>query len=458
MTPPAGTVYVFAGPTIAASEISAQLEAMVLPPVSQGDVYRVARRGAWGIGIVDGYFERVPAVWHKEILWALARGVHVFGAASMGALRAAELAPFGMIGVGDVYAAYASGELDADDEVAVAHGNAEAGYRATSEALVNVRFTLRAARAAGVLDEDSRGRLLDVARRLFYPDRSWPAIVASVRARGAALEAFEAWLAAGGRVDQKHRDARAMIGAIALHRLTDPGPGRVSFTFQHTDAWEQVRREVNRSPIDTETGSETRSTDALLDELRLEGDAFFGERERMRTRILALELAAGDGVDEKLLRQAAEELRERHARHAPQPNAAPIARELGRIVEDEARVRRILLMVDGDLERHVRDHLLAEGRLHDLEERARAKHRTLAAHGLENPRLTDAGMTEDELIRWFFATCHGRSVPRPLDRHVTELGYAGREAFVRAILKERCYRQCSHPATAGDDEKEPTHE
>ena len=46
--------------------------------------------------IVDGSFQWTPAVWHKEILWAMGRGVHVFGAASMGALRAAELDGFGL--------------------------------------------------------------------------------------------------------------------------------------------------------------------------------------------------------------------------------------------------------------------------------------------------------------------------------------------------------------------------
>jgi len=65
------------------------------------------------IGIVDGYFERVPAVWHKEILWAMSRGVHVLGAASMGALRAAELHPFGMVGVGAIFEGFRDGELDA---------------------------------------------------------------------------------------------------------------------------------------------------------------------------------------------------------------------------------------------------------------------------------------------------------------------------------------------------------
>jgi len=102
---------IFAGPTIAADAIRNRLDAEVLPPVAQGDVYRVARRRPPAIGIVDGYFEGVPSVWHKEILWAMEQGIPVFGSASMGALRAAELHDFGMIGVGAIFEAYLKARL-----------------------------------------------------------------------------------------------------------------------------------------------------------------------------------------------------------------------------------------------------------------------------------------------------------------------------------------------------------
>ena len=72
---------------------------------------RCLSRGAGAasaIGIVDGYFEGVLSVWHKEILWAMAEGIHVFGSASMGALRAAELHPFGMHGTGRIFEAFAT--------------------------------------------------------------------------------------------------------------------------------------------------------------------------------------------------------------------------------------------------------------------------------------------------------------------------------------------------------------
>ena len=118
----------------------------MLPPAGVGDIARAVRRGPRAIALIDGMFERVLPVWHKEILWAMARGVHVFGAASMGALRAAELHAFGMQGVGRIFEAYRYGELEADDEVAVLHGPADLGFVAVTEALVNVRATLRRAR------------------------------------------------------------------------------------------------------------------------------------------------------------------------------------------------------------------------------------------------------------------------------------------------------------------------
>jgi hypothetical protein len=86
----------------------------------------------------------------------LAAGIPVYGAASMGALRAAELAQFGMVGVGRIFEAYRDGVLEPfdepfedDDEVAVLHGPPELGHRAMSEALVNPLHTCAGDRAGG---------------------------------------------------------------------------------------------------------------------------------------------------------------------------------------------------------------------------------------------------------------------------------------------------------------------
>jgi hypothetical protein len=92
---------VFAGPSIHGETVD--LTGIELrPPAVQGDLLRAVVEGASVIGLIDGAFEATASVWHKEILHALSEGVAVVGGASMGALRAAECAAFGMEPVGQI--------------------------------------------------------------------------------------------------------------------------------------------------------------------------------------------------------------------------------------------------------------------------------------------------------------------------------------------------------------------
>jgi hypothetical protein len=129
--------------------------------------------GVRTIVLVDGVFHNTQSVWPREILNALEEDIQVIGAASMGALRAAELHPFGMLGDGTVFEWYRDGVIEADDEVAVIHAEATFGFRPMSEALVNIRHTLDRAVADRSLAAEQADQLLDYARRLYYPDRSY---------------------------------------------------------------------------------------------------------------------------------------------------------------------------------------------------------------------------------------------------------------------------------------------
>src|SRR5262247_1899294 len=144
--------YIFSGPSLPPSLAPRYPDITWLPPVQQGDVYRAARLRPALIGIVDGNFETVATVWHKEILWAMAQGIHVYGAASIGALRAAELAPFGMHGVGVIYQQYQTSELLDDDDVALLHGPADLDYVEVTEAMVNVQATIDRAQQLSIID------------------------------------------------------------------------------------------------------------------------------------------------------------------------------------------------------------------------------------------------------------------------------------------------------------------
>lgn len=249
------TSYVFTGPTLSPKEAEAELDATILPPVSQGDVYRAALEAPRAIGIIDGYFEQVPAVWHKEILWAMAQGVHVFGSASMGALRAAELAPFGMRGVGVIFEAYRDGALTDDDEVAVRHGPAELGYISVSEAMVNIRATLASAETAQVISAATRRELEGIAKAFFYAERSYPAILMQAARAGlpaSEIDAFRAWLPTE-RINQKRLDAQSMLREMRKYLADDPEPKSVSYAFEYTDMWDEVSRLVDESVFQLES-------------------------------------------------------------------------------------------------------------------------------------------------------------------------------------------------------------
>lgn len=254
-------IHVFIGPTLPLREAQRVLAARYSPPVAQGDVLRAVAERPDAIAIVDGYFERVPAVWHKEILWAMAQGIHVFGAASMGALRAAELRDYGMIGVGAIYEAYASGEYDADDEVAIAHSAEEDGYRSLSEAMVNIRATLTAAVAEQIVSATTKSALEALAKAEFYPDRNYPLLFEQGRRVGLPeqeLEAFRSWLPRG-RVDQKRLDALALLATIKDRLGPDGLPKRVKYRFEHTDAWEHALRSAEAQAGDAKQEGESES-------------------------------------------------------------------------------------------------------------------------------------------------------------------------------------------------------
>jgi hypothetical protein len=230
---------IFAGPTLPPRDRPRDPALIWRPPARQGELYRAACAGPEIIGVIDGYFEATPTVWHKEILWAMAQGIHVFGAASIGALRAAELDGFGMRGIGKVYEAFRDGTLEDDDEVAVLHGPEELGYPAVTEAMVNIRATAAASVAGGVISAAAAAALTAAAKGLFYKERAYAAALSRLPKRERI--AFAEWLPRG-QVDQKRLDAGAMTAAIRAELAAGVAPLRVAYTLAESAAWRAARR------------------------------------------------------------------------------------------------------------------------------------------------------------------------------------------------------------------------
>lgn len=222
-----GRIVVTAGPTISAADIRSVVpDAEVAPPIAFGQALSYDLRSGDTLLIVDGLFFQQPSVRHKELLTLMADGVRVVGSSSMGALRAAELHPFGMEGYGWVFESYRDGVLEADDEVGVVHGDADDGYPVFVDALVNMRHTLARAVATGVVCSELAERIIETARATPFTMRTWARLLSEVGApdqRGLAAQLRSL------RVDVKHADA-----LLALRQLGQrPGWSRFVGSAAH---------------------------------------------------------------------------------------------------------------------------------------------------------------------------------------------------------------------------------
>jgi hypothetical protein len=226
-------VCLFIGPSVRPGDVEAWsadvcAEVVVLAPVQQGDLLRVAELAPTHVCIVDGAFFQVPSVSHKEILLTLERGVRVLGAASLGALRAAELDQFGMEGVGAIYRLYKSGAIDGDDEVAVLHAEAADRYAPLTDPLVSIRHNLRRARARRLITPATAAAVLASARALHFTHRTYAAVLAAAAHRVAPdeLTALRQFLQ-HDVVDLKRADALALL-SLLKRRLAGKNPWPVS--------------------------------------------------------------------------------------------------------------------------------------------------------------------------------------------------------------------------------------
>ncbi len=205
-------IVVFIGPSLPREEAAAILpQAEFLPPVRRGDVTRAAADGAEVIVIIDGVFFQNEAVAHKEILAPLRAGVRFFGASSMGALRAFEMEPFGMTGVGKIFESYRSGKIIADDEVGLLY-DPESGA-ALSDPMVNMRASFARAAASKIISPEDETALLKTCKGIYYPDRTYRRVIKESTIPDEKKTELLFWLKTNA-VDQKREDAIACLNLV----------------------------------------------------------------------------------------------------------------------------------------------------------------------------------------------------------------------------------------------------
>lgn len=288
-------IAVFLGPTLSPVEARNILEADYYPPAGMGDVYRAMSHGVQTILLIDGVFHQAPSVWHRELLDAIAEGITLVGASSMGALRAAELSPFGMLGHGQVFAWYRDGVIEADDEVALVHGTHEEGFLPISEPLVNIRYTLQQGVRDGTLTPADARELAAYAQSLYYPQRSYDALLDSplVRAWPTDKRDVLARYFYTHRVDLKRQDA---ISALRYCQQQSITPQRALPSCLHPSVarmkWELVPALYGQllTPQGRVTGDE------LLQSMRMDEEQVSALRETLSRRCFLLEWARQNAI------------------------------------------------------------------------------------------------------------------------------------------------------------------
>lgn len=233
-------IIIYTGLSISHDKAKVILDADYRNPVKRGDISKVINENPDIIGIIDGVFHQSPAVSHKEIMNALKKGITVIGASSMGALRASELNSLGMIGIGYVYEKYSSGEIESDDDVAVAfietnnwrnnnnnnnedtnnnnsYNNSKSLLEQISEPLVNIKYSTSQAVDKKIISEDERKEIVNIAKNTHYTKRNYPKIIKQAHINKESKENFKEFInnkEIKELMNIKKQDAIALINYI----------------------------------------------------------------------------------------------------------------------------------------------------------------------------------------------------------------------------------------------------
>ena len=170
------SIVVYLGPSANASLVKTLLPGAVLrPPARRGDLYRDRFLFYSVFIIIDGVFFQDYGLPLREIIDVIEDGAIVYGGASLGALRAAELWPIGMRGSGTIFRLYRRGVLVSDDEVAVSFDSTTC-HPSLSVALIDIRWALHRALKAGKINKRFSETVIQYAASLYFMDRTWAAI------------------------------------------------------------------------------------------------------------------------------------------------------------------------------------------------------------------------------------------------------------------------------------------
>jgi hypothetical protein len=190
------------------------------PPACQGDILSDAVEiQPDRILLIDGEFLQNLSVWHKELIFCMSKEIKVYGAASMGALRSADLWRLGMVGTGQIFEWYKNGVTEDDSEVALLyHLDAKGLYHSTTVPLVDIRATITHYAETLAISVDHQQAMLAAARVIHFSTRTNSRLL---QAWTPILNKHAATFLANNIVNQKYFDAEYLL---TNYRTLKPAP------------------------------------------------------------------------------------------------------------------------------------------------------------------------------------------------------------------------------------------
>ncbi len=209
---------IFLGPSLSHEKARKIFQADFRGPAKKGDLLRASGDidDSTIVCLVDALFlQDYPPSPIEVYQLMLNKNIKLYGAASLGALRAVELEKFGMIGMGKIFELYKKGKLTADDEIAVTFVEGE--HQLQSEAMIDIRFNLFLAHRMGIINEITKKTIAKVAKNIYFPYRNYTDILDQTQKQYPAiskdLKSFRTYIIKN-RQSLKERDTIKLINYV----------------------------------------------------------------------------------------------------------------------------------------------------------------------------------------------------------------------------------------------------
>jgi len=217
-------ITVFGGAFISEDEINVFIDADYKLPAKHADIISLIYNDKPDVIILfHGVVISDLAVWHSELLEALNLGVRIYGTGGLGAIRAVELASFGMIGIGEVFRQYNEGEIEEDDEVFFKYEIKGGKSIRLTEPVVNLRATFKPAISKNIISEKNYTDIITIAKEIYYEDRTLDTIFSLAEEKGLDESIIEKLriIAIDHYVDQQKLDAIQTLKLVKQLKESD---------------------------------------------------------------------------------------------------------------------------------------------------------------------------------------------------------------------------------------------